>query len=274
MTRYLKKELLERFPTWYYDLKERPEQYYLILTDDADSFFACRLLRSITNGQLKVGGFYQPKSGLYLTNFASNMGREPVFVDASIARDGVKCIDNHRCPFSNSAAINPNVILPPNAKYNTKYPGSTLLLIASLYDVNIDRDDQIDILLAADSFYTAFYRRVYKSINIGWLKLLDLEEQLLKRIDTKDREYFDGVLKRYSMDGKIRIEPDNKLHWDRDGLLPTEDFHKVFSVICKIGTVQEAMSDKNVFSCAQIERDTCCYSVMSEEDILNEKQAS
>lgn len=270
----MKTELLNALPDWHQELIAHPERYYLIMTDDADSLMSCRLLSSLTNGALRVGGFYDFRKGLYLCNYSDNIRKEPVFIDCSVAQDGTKCIDNHFTPIINDAAINPNRLLAAHSRYNQKFPGSTLLLIAALYEVGPLDDRQIDALLAVDSFFLGFYNDKYKHINLRWLDLLGLAAELLPRLEAKNCKYFKGVQMELRCAKKLWVESDGLLKWDRTGKLPLGTFRLVMPVAAMTGSPNDVATRADVFSCAQTKSNEIKYSILEAADNEDKEKAS
>lgn len=75
------KSLLNLFPDWWKHLNK--EEHYLVMTDDADSFYSCQRLHNLFG--LEIGGFYDFKTGLYTNTEYTDYGlMTPVFVDLSI----------------------------------------------------------------------------------------------------------------------------------------------------------------------------------------------
>ena len=63
---HMSRELLDKLPEWCKDLD--PKQYYLVLTDDADSLLSAQRLK--TKFGLEIGGFYDFKQGLFAIGMA------------------------------------------------------------------------------------------------------------------------------------------------------------------------------------------------------------
>lgn len=181
-----------------------PGRYFLVLTNDMDSFLSCRVITRATG--VPIGGFFNFNQ-YYETGYAE--GREPVYVDCAIARSGVRGFDNHRrLSIKDDNVINPNRILPGDAQYFQKYGGSTLLLTAALYDIPIETQAQRDALLCVDSFYTGYYNGAgaWRDITVRWLERLGMKDELLSTLESHDEKYFKDQIKRMELDRHIRIK--------------------------------------------------------------------
>ena len=159
---HMSRELLDKLPEWCKDFD--PKQYYLVLTDDADSLLSCQRLK--TKFGLEIGGFYDFKQGLFVNDEITDEGwKTPIFVDLSVSEG--YAFDNHYSFINNPDKVNPNVYKRPY--YNQKYCGSTLMLLCSLYG-GVDRMNEPlrTVLCAVDGFYIGYYNKggKYKNVNL------------------------------------------------------------------------------------------------------------
>lgn len=219
----IKNSLIEEFPTWYKDID--PDKHYLVMTNDFDSYYSCKYLNK--RFKLKVGGYYEFESGLWL-NAERTEGKQPIYVDLSIS-EGMT-FDNHFTFIKNPLAINPNV---GTSVYNRKYNGSTLALIYALYDRDLDELDEnaLTALLCIDSWHYGYYNKggTYRDINLRWYDALGMSENLLPILEQHDMSYFTDFISRFNLKESIRIK-NGYLHWDVTPPLPVCQFELVQSV--------------------------------------------
>ena len=250
----MKQELLNHFSGWWMDFALHPEEYYLVLSDDMDSYFSCRYLNKRFSAE--IGGFYAFGKGLYLTDKAKIERRKLVYVDCAVVRDGVMCFDNHRTIFSNHMAINPNLMIDraDDTNYFRKYCGSTLMLLYSLYHGDLTELEK-ETMIAIDGFYIGWYRNngKYRDINEYWLDALELDEQLTPVLEKRDIQYFIDLIGKYQLNEKIYIDK-NKLFTFAD-ILPHDRFTLEIPTemkrVSKDDIKKITISDKSVFTAAE-----------------------
>lgn len=210
----IKQELLDKLPSWCKDFE--PDNYYLVLTDDADSIFSCQRLKTLFN--LPVGGFYSFEKGLYINSDISDNGwKTPIYVDLSVS-DGY-AYDNHFSFIKNPDKVNPNVLKRP--RYNQKYCGSTLMFLCALYGGVENMDDTLrTILLCTDGFYIGYYKDggKWRDVNLFWLDQLGLTDYLLPILEKHDKQYFIDFIKEYQLEEKVWINPDGFLQCSAFGV--------------------------------------------------------
>lgn len=175
-------------------------KYYLVLTDDLDSYYSCGLLQKMFP-TLEVGGFFN-FNGLFL-NKERTVGKQPIYVDADMVNE--RCIGNHLPVFKNDNAINPNSGIK---QYYKKYCLSTLIVIMSVFNYDIS-DMSIQNIIAAlciDSGYIGYFHKdgVFKHITTGWLKTLHLEP-FVDALETCSEEAFIVAIGYGNLDAKIYI---------------------------------------------------------------------
>ncbi|MGN0394244.1 MAG: hypothetical protein ACI4EF_02680 [Coprococcus sp.] len=249
--------LKNHFSGWYQDLAIHPENYYLVLSDDMDSFYSCRYLKKKTG--VEIGGFYDFSKGLYIRNDLLKSSKHPVYVDVACVLDGVMCFDNHRSIGRNHMSINPNIITDriSNKTYYRKYNGSTLMLLVSLFG----EDDELtelekDFLCAIDAFYVGYYKDngAYKHINIEWLEYLGLKEALLPVLEKHNADYFIELLLNYQLNEKIFIDDEGVLFTYAD-ILPHDKFSLVMPVektyLSKSELENYPIADRELFVAAE-----------------------
>ena len=250
----MKQELLNHFSGWWLDFALHSEDYYLVLSDDMDSFYSCRYLSKRFGAE--IGGFYEFGKGLYLTEKAKQSGRSPVYIDCSVVRDGVCCLDNHRTLFTNHMAINPNLITnrQDEKNYFKKYCGSTLMLLYALYHGDLSELEK-EFLIAIDGFYIGWYKQngAFRNVNQYWLDMLEISEDLIPILEKRNMQYFIDLIAKYQLNEKIYISK-NKLFTFAD-ILPHEPFTLVMPTVeGKLGKADIkniTVSDRKIFTAAE-----------------------
>ena len=196
----IKQSIKDKFPTWYKDLDK--DKYYLVLTNDFDSYYSCKFLMERFN--LDIGGFYDFETGLWL-NAERTSGKQPIYVDLCIANE--KTFDNHYTFIHNPNAINPNQAI---TTYNQKYNGSTLALICALYDRNLAElsETTLTALIAIDSWHYGYYNKggKYRDVNLFWYKALGMSEYLLPILEKHDMQYFVDFISEYRLKEPIIMD--------------------------------------------------------------------
>lgn len=198
----IKQELLNKLPDWCKsDLS--PDNYYLVCTDDMDSFYSCTRLSTLFG--LEIGGFYDFNSGLWLNEEKIEYGwKKPIFVDLSISHDQY-CYDNHKTFISNPNVVNPNII---QREYHKKYNMGTIALICALYGGVDQMDDKLrTMLLTIDGGYSGYYNAggKWRHINLYWMDMLGLTDYLLPILKKHDANYFRNFASDYHLNEKITI---------------------------------------------------------------------
>lgn len=257
----MKQELREKLPTWYKDL----EDCKLVLTNDLDSLLGCYLLNKYFGCEIK--SFYDFNS-IY---FAKDTEKKN-FIGVDLDTIKGKTIGNHMVWYKNEDSINLNNHI--NVKYYKKYPFNTVMLILSLYDIDITQwtDEQLKVLLSIDSAYTGYYADSQHFVDVytDWLDKLDfrfLEDRILK--DMTPAKFSREVKAKYYTNFTIRINKDGYLETDID----LDSLSKLFNDIIelpkdkfflersftyeKINPMKEIVPDKeNIFSLAWIYKNT------------------
>ena len=248
----MKQDLLNHFSGWWFDFALHPEEYYLVLSDDMDSYYSCKYLHKRFGAE--IGGFYSFGQGLYLTDNAKILNRKLVYVDCACVRDGVMCFDNHRTVFSNHMAINPNLIMDKNDDYFRKYCGSTLMFLYALYHGELSEREK-EFLIAIDGFYIGYYRDngKYKDINLLWLDTLEIYKDVVPVLEKHDMQYFVDLIREHQLNEKIYIAKD-KLYTFAD-ILPHDSFSLSIPTEMKRMSKEDIMnitvSDELIFTAAE-----------------------
>ena len=200
----MNQQLLEKLPQWYHDIT--PEEFYLVLTNDMDSYYSCRILQKHTG--INIGGFYSFDSGLYL-NLDCVKNKEPIYVDLSISKG--KAFDNHYAFIRNPESVNPNIITRP---YFKKYNGGTLPLVAAIYgDTDSYSEYQWITLLSVDSFYSGYYSKggAFRDINIFWYDMLGITDYVVPILDRWTADDFLNFIRQEELNEQIHINENGEL---------------------------------------------------------------
>lgn len=181
-------DLIKRFPGWVLDLAQHPDDYITIMSNDYDSFFSCRFLRSMLG--VPIGGYYDFTSGIFLTDEAAQSNRTPILIDVSCVLNGVLAFDNHFLLINNHMVANPNTLLSyaDHCRYNQKFGGSTLLFLYSLFaDHELNQKEKM-LLMTVDGFYLGFVKKggAYRDISEKWLDRLGMRDTLEQTIGDND----------------------------------------------------------------------------------------
>lgn len=220
----MNKQLLDKFPTWYKDIDK--DKYYMVLSNDFDSYYSCCLLRNIFG--LTIGGYFDLNSGLYL-NPERSQGKEPIYVDLSITKG--KCFDNHYTFIENPESINPNKLKSMAADYYHKYNGSTLSFLVALYNKDLSKysQKQLSAMIVIDGWDAGYYKYngKFRNTTIQWMKLFELDKYLLPILqEHEDRQYFFDFIDHHHLNEKI-IMQNNHLHCNVKTHIPTYEFELV-----------------------------------------------
>lgn len=252
----MKQEMLNHFSYFWMDFALTPEDYFLVLTDDMDSYYSCKYLKKRFGAE--IGGFYQFGKGLYLTQNEKLLGRTPIYIDCAVVQDGVCCFDNHRTMFSNHMSINPNLVINrlDNNNYYKKYCGSTLMLLYALYHGDLSELEK-EFIIAIDGFYIGWYREngKYRHINQFWLDMLEISEDLTPILEKRNLQYFIDLTAKWQLKEKIYINEDEHKLFTFADILPSDPFYLDFeteSKKMKKGEVKNiGVGNRSVFTAAE-----------------------
>lgn len=268
----------EKFPEWVND-----QRYYdLVLSNDLDSLFSCEILKQVKGWQPNYFNYNFTASGQ--TEDAVS-GAEKIGVDLSLCYG--KTFDNHVVMMNseddyNEQSANFNILDGIGREnYFSKYCGSTLLMILSLYDIPlpINNEEALMVMLCIDSTFKGFYsgyplpREANKKYLLDYMEFPELYEVLQNH---KQYEFTD-LIRKYNLNGKIGMNK-GKLHTDIDleglrklfnlpFLLPEKPFYKVEDYTNNAqplpkGNYQLVKDDisEDMFSVALTKRDFICFS--------------
>lgn len=207
----LKENIKKTLPEWY---KDRTNKYHTILTDDLDSLLSCTILEHEMGWSIEeIFLFKKGKNEQDIKGKTMNVTlSEEIGVDLALHKG--KCFDNHITRFSkndykNIESINPNLIRNiTRDNYTSKYAGSTVLLLWSLYDLQKEEltDEAMMILLAIDSAYLGYYSDKYRRYVKYYLTdVLDLPE-FYRCITRHTEQEFEDIQDKYRMKEKITLE--------------------------------------------------------------------
>ena len=217
---------IKGFKDWYKNINQSQG---LCLTDDLDSLLSCIVLQKMFN--IHILGFCNFNK-LYLTNTYKK--EKLIGVDYDLFKG--KCFGNHVVFFDNPDSINLNKnITMPN--YYKKFAGSTLITILSLYKVNLDNlnDLQLKLLLCVDSafkqheFNEDLFKYYYKDV-LKYPEFVDIAKNTSQGEFQQLQEKFNLLKKIYvNSNGKLftQIKLDKLSQvFNIDLKLPTENFRR------------------------------------------------
>lgn len=194
-------EYLKQIPNWY---TNEVTQFDLILSDDIDSLTSCAVISQAKNWDIE---YFYNFNGMGTTKNGTN---EMVGVDIALCNG--KTFDNHVVMLHiddefNPESINPNILNKSRrSNYSTKYCGSTLLLVWSLFNRPLPKSEIGKmILLAIDSTYKGFYsgNSTFEKANKHYLcDMLGLDELYECQKRHKAIEFTD-LIKKFNLNSKI-----------------------------------------------------------------------
>lgn len=207
----MNKDLIKRFPGWVLDLTQHPDDYLTIMSNDYDSFYSCRFLRSMLG--VPLGGYYDFASGIFLTDEAAQSDRTPILVDVSCVMNGVPAFDNHYLLNNNHMVANPNALLSyaDHCRYNQKFGGSTLLFLYSLFaDHELNQKERM-LLMTVDTFYLGFTKKngAYRDISEKWLDRLGMRDTLHQTIENNQINDYKTFVKKQGLNKKFLRSDDD-----------------------------------------------------------------
>lgn len=255
------------FPQWWKQIDSK--KYYLVETNDIDSYLSCRYLRHKTG--VEIGGFYDFKTLYINSQIAQN--KEPIYVDCDVTRG--KAFGNHVTSICNYDCINLNRPIKAEA-YNQKFAGSTLFTLFSLFNEDLSKysSEFLQVLLTVDVWFKQYYN--FRPQWDYWTKATQLEA-LTDICQQFDKQYFYDLLIKYRLNAPVQInESTGRISFDIDydgiasdyGVLipkPQEVFDIIrFQFTTKAGSPEQVFLDgKCVFSNALVYRNKALYSVIN-----------
>lgn len=194
-----------KMPQWYLN----NDFFDLSLTNDFDSVMSCAVLKKLKGWTIN---YFYDFDKLYKIK-DSTSANKAVMVDGEITKG--KNFGNHPTMFSetdsfNKDAININIALKINRdNYFTKYCLSTLLLILSLYSVDIStlNEEQQMLLLCIDAGYKGYFSFHINDNNANKYYLCDvLEYPMLYALEQKHTESeFKSLADKYNLYKDIKF---------------------------------------------------------------------
>lgn len=188
----MQKQIKDKLPQWIFE----KDNYTMEMQNDWDSLLSTCLLKHLNGWDINY--FYNFKARYILDNMNN---KEKVGVDLAL-RTG-KTVCNHvmlqdHSTVKNHEAVNLNSIRDIHTKqYKKKYPFSTFMLLISIFDYQLNYDDEclIKFILCVDSAYKGFYadKDEYRKIYVDWMKLLGLDK-FLDVLEKTPKEEFTNML--------------------------------------------------------------------------------
>jgi hypothetical protein len=180
-----------------------------------------------------------------------------------------KCLSNHVTDNKNPDCINLNRYCNISRwNYTRKYAGSTLLMVMSILDIDINEftSEQQQILLCIDSTYLHY--NFNKKLANYYVGEIFQYPKLIKVLEQHDQEYFLDLQIQYHLKDKIFIGDNSQLQtgikltelsdiFDIDLELPNQEFKKIGNF--NIGTGVPEQNTK-IFSLAWSYKNSAIYS--------------
>jgi len=253
----------KHFGDWYKDIDK--EKYYLVLTNDIDSYLSCLYLKKKFGVQ--IGGFYDFKA-LYINSEISK-GKDPIYVDGDTVNG--YAFGNHVTGIRNKDCVNLNCKIN-TSNYNMKYAGSTLLTLYSLYNEDLRKHPkyQIQLLLTIDVWFKQYF--CYRDKWDFWVKMMGMEylTDIISEYDIDD--YYSSLIE-MGLNAKIEILPDGSIDFpiNYDGIknnfnlsIPKPDCSfdmKILDLHTWNGFLQGMLTrDEKIFSNAMTYKNKMSYS--------------
>lgn len=254
---------------WYKNLD--PNKQGLVLTNDIDSIYCCMLLHRWFG--LKVHWFYN-----FSTIYSDGSDLEKIWIDCSVTKG--KCFDNHVTRYSstsqnyNRQSININNLYNiSNDNYSSKYCGSTLLELYSLYEQPLPKRDTLVVMLAIDSSYLGYYNPYFRDAwvenmanKLGFPEIVDL----VAKFDEKKFEQL-GILNHGSNEVTLDFTTQKLTsNLSLDDYLKNTKFPFVEKSFIRYGEMKvEPLKGKhlkydNVFSLAYTHRNRICLTTYND----------
>lgn len=286
----MKQQLKDKFQEW---TREIDADKRLILTNDLDSLFTVAILKKLFNCQ--VGMFYDFES-IYSTQKEKFNKDDIIGVDLAIEDNGIKTFCNHVTKMWKDDLVNPlsanlnNFANIHGGRYQTnyfsKYSGSTLLMVLSLYDafdeLLLDRHTELTevqkmILVSIDSYFYGvdFMNGEHFYFWQHWMEL-ELFDDIFDKYSKKDLIEFQ---KEHNLKGII-YEDNGQLQTTLDIAFLQEHFpmldfsmDETFITCCPLnakrshylsGTSKHDI-EGNVFSIAVTSRDKVTYTLLGDD---------
>lgn len=230
----MKQELFRKLPQWFLDIS--PNDFYLVLTNDMDSYFSCRILTKYTG--VAIGGFYSFDRGLYVDENYTK-GKEPIYVDLGVTSG--KAFDNHYTFIQNPENVNPNII---KRQYFQKYNGGTLALVASLFDhMEQFTEYQWMTILSVDSFYYGYYNRggSFRNINLYWFDELGITEYVVPILEKNTESTFEQFISDEKLNESIKMNSSGELICKKHLELPDRKFRLIQEIDKRFVSEEEAL---------------------------------
>ncbi|MCJ7841768.1 hypothetical protein MUB24_12835 [Lederbergia sp. NSJ-179] len=204
----MKKDLLEKYPSWVHELKSINRN--LTLTNDLDSLISCSLLSHLFG--LKINYFYSFNK---ISQLNQSDQRQSIGVDCAL-KQGL-CFDNHVTMLDFTSYINPlsaniNAIESVNRnRYTDKFAMSTLIQLWSLYNLPLPSTlEGKMILLCIDVGFKAYYDEEFRPIFLSYLEQLEMME-LAEVLESHIRDQMYDFMLNHELDSGIIMRNSGEL---------------------------------------------------------------
>lgn len=126
-----------------------------------------------------------------------------------------KCFGNHPTYLQNEDAINLNKGIPYGCQgYYSKFAGSSLLTIMSLFDIPLwlFTEKELEVLLCVDvGFKQYFYNDKTRELFKYYYDEVLQYPEFIEVVKDKDKDYFYNIIKEYKLYEKIRLNEEGYL---------------------------------------------------------------
>lgn len=196
-----------KFKDWY---KEVDDTYNVMGSDDIDYLFSIHFLNRSFGCETYL---FNDFSTIYCRediDINELDGKKLIAVDLDTTKG--KCFGNHVTYLQNPFAINLNSGVQYGCQaYLSKYAGSTLITVLSLYDFPISRftEEQLEVLICVDAGFKQYYfnKELFKYYYEDVLEY----PQFIDIVSKHDKQYFYDIINKYKLYKKIYINKDGYL---------------------------------------------------------------
>ena len=214
----MNKIYLQKVPKWYKEINKNDS---LILTADMDGICCAALIQKLFG--CKISTFFDSKfRNLYKITDVIEKSKPTIGIELSLTGTQ-RAFSNHCIRLTEHFKTNPNDINLNNLfniyandnQYHKKYSGSSLLMLLSLYNIDLSNlsEEAKLLILCIDSSYKSFYSEYpndNKACKFFLCDVLELTE-LYKTLERHTKEDFENVKEKYKLYSNIYIDENGQL---------------------------------------------------------------
>ncbi|MEY8415643.1 hypothetical protein AAK964_05030 [Tissierella praeacuta] len=220
----MNKNFIEKkgFREWYKDLDST---YNLMGSGDIDSHFSTVLLSDWFGCKMDL--FNSFSTIYHRENIDIDSVRPHTLVGVDVDLTKNKCFGNHVTYLQNPDVISLNKEIPYGCQeYFSKFAGSTLVTILSIYDYDLNKctKEQLEVLISVDTAFKQFYynKNTNELFRYYYGEVLEYPE-FIEVVEQYPIEYFYNIIKEYKLHESIRVNEngylETKIELDRLGEL-------------------------------------------------------